>query len=167
MKALTLYQPWATLIAIGAKKVETRWWSTKYRGPLAIHAGKLLNFINMRHPDCVLEGEIADRLNQYYNDRNRKGEPDYKIFRFQNYFPLGEIVATCELVDIVCQELKFPHGYTPIIHSNGKQWVLSPEELAFGCYEPFRMLWLLSNIKKLEVPIPAKGHQGLWEWDEK
>ena len=40
MKALTLYQPWATLIAIGAKKIETRSWGTNYRGPLAIHAGK-------------------------------------------------------------------------------------------------------------------------------
>lgn len=43
MKALTIYQPWATLIAIGAKHIETRSWSTKYRGPLAVHAGKVLD----------------------------------------------------------------------------------------------------------------------------
>lgn len=40
MKALTLTQPWAQLVAIGAKKIETRSWSTNYRGWLAIHAGK-------------------------------------------------------------------------------------------------------------------------------
>lgn len=40
MKALTITQPWATLIAIGAKKIETRSWLTRYRGPLAIHAAK-------------------------------------------------------------------------------------------------------------------------------
>lgn len=40
MKALTLTQPWATLVATGKKKVETRSWTTKYRGPLAIHAAK-------------------------------------------------------------------------------------------------------------------------------
>jgi hypothetical protein len=40
MRALTLLQPWASLIAIGAKHLETRSWSTAYRGPLAIHAGK-------------------------------------------------------------------------------------------------------------------------------
>lgn len=40
MKALTLTQPWATLVALGHKRVETRSWSTKYRGPLAIHAAK-------------------------------------------------------------------------------------------------------------------------------
>lgn len=40
MKALSLWQPWATLIAIGAKQYETRGWSTPYRGPLIIHAAK-------------------------------------------------------------------------------------------------------------------------------
>jgi len=40
MKAITLWQPWATLIAIGVKPFETRSWSTRYRGPIAIHAGK-------------------------------------------------------------------------------------------------------------------------------
>lgn len=40
MKALTLTQPWASLVALGLKKVETRSWRTHYRGPLAIHAAK-------------------------------------------------------------------------------------------------------------------------------
>src|SRR6202030_2406661 len=40
MKALTLTQPWATLVAIGAKRIETRSWPTLYRGPLAIYAAK-------------------------------------------------------------------------------------------------------------------------------
>ncbi len=40
MKTLTLTQPWAQLIAIGAKRIETRSWGTKYRGPIAIHAAK-------------------------------------------------------------------------------------------------------------------------------
>lgn len=39
MKALTIWQPWASLIASGEKQYETRSWETKYRGPLAIHAG--------------------------------------------------------------------------------------------------------------------------------
>ena len=38
MKVLTLWQPWATLVAIGAKRIETRSWRTNHRGPLAIHA---------------------------------------------------------------------------------------------------------------------------------
>ena len=38
MKALSLRQPWASLIADGRKTIETRTWRTHYRGPLAIHA---------------------------------------------------------------------------------------------------------------------------------
>ena len=33
MKAVTVRQPWATLIALGMKRFETRSWQTKYRGP--------------------------------------------------------------------------------------------------------------------------------------
>ena len=40
VRALSLWQPWASLIADGRKRYETRHWSTKYRGPLAIHAAK-------------------------------------------------------------------------------------------------------------------------------
>jgi hypothetical protein len=42
MKALSIRQPWAWLIVNGIKPVENRTWSTKYRGPLLIHAGLAL-----------------------------------------------------------------------------------------------------------------------------
>ena len=40
MKALTLTQPWASLMELGQKEVETRSWYTGYRGELVIHAAK-------------------------------------------------------------------------------------------------------------------------------
>lgn len=40
IKAITLWQPYASLIALGEKKYETRSWKTNYRGWLAIHAAK-------------------------------------------------------------------------------------------------------------------------------
>jgi hypothetical protein len=40
MKTLSLTQPWASLVVLGVKQLETRRWQTKHRGPLAIHAGK-------------------------------------------------------------------------------------------------------------------------------
>ncbi|WP_309145170.1 ASCH domain-containing protein, partial [Brevibacillus sp. HB2.2] len=40
MKAITIHQSWATLIALGEKRFETRGWSTNHRGPIAIHAAK-------------------------------------------------------------------------------------------------------------------------------
>jgi hypothetical protein len=40
MKAISLWQPWASLIALGFKKIETRSWAPKYRGPILICAAK-------------------------------------------------------------------------------------------------------------------------------
>jgi activating signal cointegrator 1 len=50
MKALTILQPWAEMIARGVKRVENRTWRTKYRGPLAIHAGKSLAWMENEDP---------------------------------------------------------------------------------------------------------------------
>lgn len=46
MKALTICQPYAHYIRTGEKRVENRSWKTSYRGPLAIHAGKSLEYLS-------------------------------------------------------------------------------------------------------------------------
>lgn len=46
MKALTIHQPYAELIARGEKRIENRTWPTQYQGPLAIHAGKSLAWLD-------------------------------------------------------------------------------------------------------------------------
>lgn len=43
MKALTIKEPWATLIIEGYKKYEFRSWKTNYRGKILIHAGLTLD----------------------------------------------------------------------------------------------------------------------------
>ena len=45
MKALTICQPYASLICEGRKRIENRSWPTGYRGPLLIHAGKSKNYL--------------------------------------------------------------------------------------------------------------------------
>ena len=40
MKAITIKQPFASLIAVGLKEYEFRTWKTSYRGEILIHAGK-------------------------------------------------------------------------------------------------------------------------------
>jgi hypothetical protein len=37
-------------------------------------------------------------------------------------------------------------------------------QVPYGDFTPGRFAWLLSSIKALDEPMPAKGHQGLWEW---
>jgi len=39
-KALSLLQPWASLVVMGLKKIETRSWRTAHRGTLLIHASQ-------------------------------------------------------------------------------------------------------------------------------
>jgi hypothetical protein len=41
--ALSIRQPWASLILLGLKSVEIRSWPTSYRGPFFIHAAKTLD----------------------------------------------------------------------------------------------------------------------------
>jgi len=62
MKALTISQPYASLIASGEKWVENRSWPTGYRGPLAIHAGKGTQYLDRR--------ELAEI--DYANERGKR-----------------------------------------------------------------------------------------------
>ena len=78
MKAITLWQPWATLIAIGVKTYETRSWDTSYRGLLAIHAAK-------RRPDLFREA-LAPLQAAGWGFRK---------------LPLGCVVCTVRLVDVL------------------------------------------------------------------
>jgi hypothetical protein len=46
--ALTISQPYASLISDGKKWVENRRWATRYRGPLAIHAGSGTQYLTKK-----------------------------------------------------------------------------------------------------------------------
>lgn len=109
MKVLTLHQPWATLIAAGIKTIETRSWSTRYRGPLAIHAG--LANPPLRHGSAVGPFVFyrADRPGRGWPDRLYRSQLDGKLpadgavpsSPLVTALPRGAIVATCTLVDVV------------------------------------------------------------------
>lgn len=80
MKAITLWQPYATLIALGAKQYETRSWSTPYRGKLAIHAA------------AKNDAEVWRYIMDY---------PVQKALRDHGYrepMPFGAVVCIAELV---------------------------------------------------------------------
>lgn len=53
IKCLSLWQPWASLVAAGVKRHETRHWETAYRGPIAIQASKTLDLAGA--PDQLCE----------------------------------------------------------------------------------------------------------------
>jgi hypothetical protein len=155
MKALTLTQPWATLVAIGAKRIETRSWSTSYRGTLAIHAAK---GFPKRAREFSKEPICTDAIFAVYpsffplDDRG--------FIRNGGTFPLGYVMATCRLANCIPVEVVdnadnvFGVSLEP----------LSERERAFGDYTPGRYAWILEDVKPLPEPIPAKGALSLWEW---
>lgn len=60
MKALTIHQPYAELIASGAKVIENRTWPTHHRGHLAIHAGKSRDWLApMSDPNRFVYGAVV------------------------------------------------------------------------------------------------------------
>lgn len=76
MKCISLWQPWASYVAYGMKRFETRHWRTNHRGPLAIHAARRPIDIGGR----ALLGKYPLRRNP---------------IRF------GFVIATCRLVDVI------------------------------------------------------------------
>lgn len=144
MKAITLIQPWASLIAFGEKKIETRSWNTNYKGPLLIHAGKKVEHdLCQQQPfkDVLLKHGIV----------------------FKDQMPTGVIIAKCELVD--CAQIQFLNKNSAYIDTDIKdRRIVEKNELAFGDYTPGRFAWILDNVEIINEPIPAKGKLGLWEF---
>lgn len=57
-RALTLTQPWASAVAQGAKSIETRSWSTRYRGPLLIHAAATWSGHDQRWAEALARRDV-------------------------------------------------------------------------------------------------------------
>jgi hypothetical protein len=138
MRAITLWQPWASLVAIRAKGYETRSWSTPYRGSLAIHAA-------LRPLDKTLSSISTQALESMAKALDEAG------LRF-GLLPLGAVVATCRLANVFSVE-----DLWPMIKELG-------DEYLFGDFSEGRFAWQLDSVRELDSPITVAGKQGLWNW---
>jgi len=143
MKCLSLWQPWATLIAIGAKRIETRSWETPYRGPLLIHAAK-------RHDGDSLSLIADEPFRRALINERRSLICD---------LPFGAIIAIAHLDRILT--IGGGHKGAVILVESGES-VSSPER-EFGNYELGRFAWMLTNIRRFQHPIPFIGHQRIFD----
>lgn len=142
MKAITIKQPWATLIALREKKFETRSWQTKHRGKIAIHAGKTID--KEACENSWIKGVLQEHGIYSYKD-----------------LPIGVVIATAELIE--CHKVSATLGHVSVFTS-GKS--VQGLEVAFGDYTEGRYAWELKYVEEFIVPIPAKGQLSLWEWNE-
>ncbi|HVM07165.1 MAG TPA: ASCH domain-containing protein [Acidimicrobiales bacterium] len=187
MKAISLWQPWASLIAYGVKTIETRSWSTPYRGRIAIHAAKTTKGIDQLPGDCEgkteggwVYGYLGDFQASYCrrtSDEGHRGDTQLVCLvddvspmgSVDLDMPLGAVVATAMLVDCVRTEriLWEPDRFD--VKGNLVEWSrfagcpswadarVAEEQRPYGDFSPGRWAWLLRDIMPLEVPIPARG----------
>lgn len=141
MKVLSLLQPWATLVVIGAKKIETRSFRTKYRGPILIHAG-------------IKMGRDQEYL--------IFSEPFHSALKNLKELPLGKIIGSVTIKEVVETELicAFP--------STASHDLLTEVEKSFGDYSNGRFAWLLESPHSFKHHIPFIGGVGFTkDFDER
>lgn len=140
MKGLSLWQPWASAIAIGAKRIETRGWSFAHGsiGPVAIHAAKTA---------VALHTELRERRDLW---RRVFGHAVTAA-----WFPLGAVVATAEI---------FRPTRTEELVRHWRRFPKPGDELEsqLGNYSPGRWAWPVTNVVQLAKPVLCRGRQGLF-----
>jgi hypothetical protein len=145
VKAITLTQPWATLMAIGEKSLETRSWRipSRYVGQrVAIHAAKSMP---------------SDAMDLCFDEPFRQvlvaaGYPTLRSL------PRGAIVATAVLAaQLRTEDVTF--GQTTALW----RFACGRHEQAFGNYAPGRFAWVTWSLMPLETPLPCPGRQRFWE----
>lgn len=169
-KALTLWQPWATLVALGHKRIETRSWATRHRGELWIHAAK-------RPPEIGFVGDY-----QVAHPRSPEDAP-WQLWthaphlrRTWEEMPLGAVVALAHLVDVL--PMIGPRDATPLYgravrcYNEATTFVTGDEDrqlemidgqVPYGDFAPGRFAWFLEDVVEVE-PVPCRGGQRIWNW---
>lgn len=142
MKAISLWQPWASLVAAGIKLVETRSWFTDRRGTLAIHAAKH----RLTRPQVdAMRRELHEMTALLYPDKYCSVHPEMML----DALPYGAVVAVVQL--IACRD------------TNSVRERVSAQERLCGDFRPGRFAWMFERVQRLRSPVACRGFQGIFE----
>lgn len=132
IKVITLHQFYASGMALGLKRNETRPRRIHYRGLLAIHSAKT---IPQEKRDAWWSNKLAREAIQVHG------------YRTIDDLPLGKILCVVKVVDC--------------ISTNSEGGVPAEEsiERAFGIYTPDRWVWIMEDCQRLAEPISYSGNQ--------
>jgi len=151
MKAITLWQPWASLIASGVKRYETRSWA-----PPAALIGQRIAIHAAKRPVELerLSVELIAALSRLSWD--------------ELPLTLGGVVCTAVLAG--AYRLGAPGhdaDFITIAEARPGSFPLQlVHEDIYGDYSFGRWAWLLVQVQPFATPIRAKGMQRIWEWKE-
>ena len=145
MKILSCWEPWSSCIAMGKKLVETRSWSTSYRGWIINHASK----------GGLSNTELLFTLEEHpFSDLGITME-DLRPGHILSVARLSACVPTNgEFLGLVSGEKTYYSTWD------------SPLERSLGDYSKERYGWVLSLPFRLPQPIPFKARQGLFDAPE-
>ena len=138
LKAITLWEPWATLMALGLKLFETRSWGTEHRGLLAIHSAK--RKVNWRELNSVIIDTLAAH-----------GYTESGHFHYGSILAIGSMTG--------CYRTPVEYGETAV-YGNITMPPSAPEAY-FGDYSPGRFAWHVPDAKAIK-PVECRGMQQLW-----
>lgn len=157
MIAISLWQPWASAIAVGLKKFETRSWKAECIGHrIAIHAAKRNTPKErawwMKHVKGC--GDIVDLNAHAFHEAGIHDWTD---------LPLGAVVCTADLIAVTPTAELIKSGR---VFDGGL-------EFCWGNYDAIdeeknvpRYGWELANVVALPKPVPCIGRQGFFMWDQ-
>lgn len=133
---LSILQPWASLVAIKEKVLETRTWGPAFRGWLAIHASK-------KRVEPVNRAPFVAALAAHGLELAT--------------LPVGAVVAVALLQGVYRAEAALRDLRSPNLLGSFPRF-----EEAFGDYSAGRYAWGLTNVHRLREPLPCRGALGLW-----
>ncbi len=144
MAALTIYQPWASAIALGVKHSETRSW----RAPEALIGKRMVLHAAAQNPLA-----LRPALTGWWI-RDWEQATGLRITRC----PLMAILGTFRLVGC-WQVVRLWQGR---VYFEGGRWI---EQDRWGDYTPGRWVWGIEDVEMYEKPFRCPGKQGIWQVD--
>lgn len=159
MKALSIKQPWASLIAHGIKDIENRTWKTKFRGKIYIHAS------------AKSAGNTAYLLNEEQNNFFVWNTENYKTFESNLHY--SAIIGEVEIIDCVINHPSIWAEKTET-DQDGEMFRLfgRTDKKGLVSDEPIKIIgkpiwnWVLANPVLYNKPIlNVKGKLSFWEPD--
>jgi hypothetical protein len=156
MKALSIKQPWASLIAHGIKDIENRTWKTKFRGRVYIHASaKIVNEVDFT---------VSQSAQLWLN-----GFPQTTILSTDNRFPISAIIGEVDIIDCVINHPSIWAEKTPyreaddfMDEADERNYYKNIEPNIKPIYN-----WVLTNPILYDKPIlNVKGKLSFWDIDK-
>ncbi|MBO6507556.1 MAG: ASCH domain-containing protein [Roseibium sp.] len=139
MKVISIWQPYASLAVHGHKVVETRGWPA----PKSL-IGKTIGIASTKNIQAAQRQAFKDDAFRYHFDQT--GLPELVDL------PHGCVLGTVQL-----------HSCDVITEEDLED--ITEAERLFGWWEVGRYAWRLRYPRPFPEPIPAKGAQGIWNWD--